>query len=67
MSSSIDRQHVTTSVASTSTSGGGGSVLQCGQYNLPQTMEELLEKQWEQGSHFLMTHANFDGFFYYFF
>lgn len=43
--------------------GGGGG-------NIPQTLDQLLERQWEQGSQFLMEQAqHFDSksFIYYFF
>ncbi|KHN86801.1 Uncharacterized protein F54F2.2, isoform a, partial [Toxocara canis] len=54
---SIDRHHVSASVPSTSL-GLGSSNVQHSPF--PQSMEELLERQWEQGSHFLMSHAPFD-------
>uniref|UniRef100_A0A0N5AQ17 Protein sickie n=1 Tax=Syphacia muris TaxID=451379 RepID=A0A0N5AQ17_9BILA len=55
----VDRHHVSTSAPSTSLglSGNLGGI-QPGP--LPQTLEELLERQWEQGSHFMMAHAPFD-------
>ncbi|VDD97015.1 unnamed protein product, partial [Enterobius vermicularis] len=57
-SSSVDRHHVSTSAPSTSLGLGGVGGIQHGP--LPQTLEELLERQWEQGSHFMMAHAPFD-------
>uniref|UniRef100_A0A9J2P2P5 Uncharacterized protein n=1 Tax=Ascaris lumbricoides TaxID=6252 RepID=A0A9J2P2P5_ASCLU len=54
---SVDRHHVSTSMPSTSF-GLGASNVQHSPF--PQSMEELLERQWEQGSHFLMSHAPFD-------
>lgn len=35
---------------------------------MPQTLEQLLERQWEQGSQFLMEQAqHFDSKFFFFF
>ncbi|MCP9258316.1 Protein AF-10 [Dirofilaria immitis] len=58
----VDRTHVTSSLPSTSSTVASTSVCSMSQQPLafPQSMEELLERQWEQGSHFLMSHAPFD-------
>ncbi|VDN01410.1 unnamed protein product [Thelazia callipaeda] len=59
----VDRAHVTSSLPSTSgavTSAALCPVSQQQSVSFPQSMEELLERQWEQGSHFLMSHAPFD-------
>ncbi|VDK76361.1 unnamed protein product [Litomosoides sigmodontis] len=58
----IDRTHVTSSVPSTSGAAAATSLCPVSQPSVafPQSMEELLERQWEQGSHFLMSHAPFD-------
>lgn len=60
----VDRTHVASSIPSTS---GSVATALCptSQQPLafPQSMEELLERQWEQGSHFLMSHAPFDSSF----
>lgn len=50
---------------STSTSSLLGSMQQSGSGGMPQgvpaTMEELLERQWEQGSSFVISNSHFDG------
>ncbi|OZC06289.1 hypothetical protein X798_06723 [Onchocerca flexuosa] len=58
----VDRTHVTSSLPSTSGAVAATSVCPISQQSVafPQSMEELLERQWEQGSHFLMSHAPFD-------
>ncbi|XP_018575160.1 protein AF-10 [Anoplophora glabripennis] len=47
------------STGSSTTSGGSGlsSMLGGGGGNIPQTLDQLLERQWEQGSQFLMEQA----------
>ncbi|KAJ8940076.1 hypothetical protein NQ314_010910 [Rhamnusium bicolor] len=47
------------STASSTASGGSGlsSMLGGGGGNIPQTLDQLLERQWEQGSQFLMEQA----------
>ncbi|VDK86792.1 unnamed protein product [Onchocerca ochengi] len=58
----VDRNHVTSSLPSTSGAVAPTSLCPVSQQSVafPQSMEELLERQWEQGSHFLMSHAPFD-------
>ncbi|EFO20636.2 hypothetical protein LOAG_07852, partial [Loa loa] len=58
----VDRTHVTSSLPSTSGAAAATSLCPVSQQPVafPQSMEELLERQWEQGSHFLMSHAPFD-------
>ncbi|VDN83293.1 unnamed protein product [Brugia pahangi] len=59
----VDRTHVASSLPSTSGAAGATtSLCPVSQQSVafPQSMEELLERQWEQGSHFLMSHAPFD-------
>lgn len=58
----IDRTHVASSLPSTSGAAAATSLCPVSQHSVafPQSMEELLERQWEQGSHFLMSHAPFD-------
>ena len=56
--SSVDRHHVSSSAPSTSLGLSSTGGIQPAP--LPQTLEELLERQWEQGSHFMMAHAPFD-------
>lgn len=51
---------------SSTASGGSGlsSMLGGGGGNIPQTLDQLLERQWEQGSQFLMEQAqHFDSEF----
>lgn len=61
----VDRTHVTSSLPSTSGAAAATSLCPVSQQPVafPQSMEELLERQWEQGSHFLMSHAPFDSLF----
>ncbi|EJW88359.1 hypothetical protein WUBG_00731 [Wuchereria bancrofti] len=58
----VDRTHVASSLPSTSGAAAATSLCPVSQQSVafPQSMEELLERQWEQGSHFLMSHAPFD-------
>lgn len=54
------------STGSSTASGGSGlsSVLGGGGGTIPQTLDQLLERQWEQGSQFLMEQAqHFDSTF----
>ncbi|KAK9501142.1 hypothetical protein O3M35_002238 [Rhynocoris fuscipes] len=46
-----------TGAGSVSVSTTGGNNHGWGQSNMPQTLEQLLERQWEQGSQFLMEQA----------
>ena len=44
--------------SSSSSQGGAAEFVNKGPHQQPQTLEELLERQWEQGSQFLMEQAS---------